>query len=85
MGHYREPCTCPPGTRVHATGCPATYTTTEGHAPAKWTVVSDAPLVVHAMCTCGNDDCAFVVSAHHAVNTNINATGLVALDRKVNH
>ena len=74
-----ESCTCPPGTHVHATGCPATYTTLGDHAPGPWHVVSESPLVVHAMCTCGADDCAFVVSPTHAVNTNVNPTGLVAL------
>ena len=51
----------------------------EGHKPGPWSVVSTRPLIVTAMCTCGNDKCAYTVSPYDAVNTHLNPTGYVTV------
>jgi hypothetical protein len=51
----------------------------KGHAPKEWVVVSQLPLIVSAMCICGNDDCHYTVSAYMAVNVNLHPTHSVVI------
>jgi hypothetical protein len=34
------------------------------HKPAKWYVVGNSPLIVSAMCVCGDDECYFTATSY---------------------
>ena len=47
------------------------------HSPANWIIVSQSPLIVTSMCTCGSDECHFTATVYSAVNVQLNPTGMV--------
>lgn len=47
------------------------------HRPGTWHIVSQHPLILSAMCTCGDPNCAYTVSPSAAVNAHLEPFGIV--------
>lgn len=50
------------------------------HSPSEWLVVSDSPLIVTAMCKCGNNECHYTIAVYAAVNVNLDPIKLVPIN-----